>query len=150
MPMGKDAKLYRDSATRIAWVTSGPATLVEITSVRDLTLPGERHVGDTSMRGDDHDSGDVGAISSKEISFNLAHRDTDTSRDALRTAFEGRATIPLAILNGARTTVGSRGLWADWKVSKFEEVQTLTGAIEYNVTVVKFATLVPSAWVIAS
>ena len=147
MAMGRNAKLYRDSATRIAWAADGPETLVEITSVRDLTLPGERNTADTSDRGDDHDTMDVGSISSSEISFNLAHRDVDTSRDALRNAFEGKTTIPLAILNGARTTVGVKGLWADFKVSKFEEPQNLNDAIGYEVTVVKFATLVAAEYV---
>ncbi len=150
MAMGKDCKLYWDSITRIAWAADGPETLTEITTVRDLTLPGERTVGDTSQRGDDHDTGDVGGISSKEISFNLAHRDTDTGRDALRTAFQTKATIPLAILNGPRTTVGVKGLWADFKVSKFEEPQNLNDPTGYEVTVVKFATLVAVEYVTTS
>ncbi|KKL65805.1 hypothetical protein LCGC14_2151330 [marine sediment metagenome] len=153
MAMGKDAKLYYlSTGTRVTWGSpaAAPANLAEISTVRDLTLPGERHVGDTSARGDDHDTGDVGAISSKELSFDLAHRDTDAGRDALRDAFEGRTVIALAVLNGGKAVVGARGLWADWKVSKFEEVQTLTGAIGYNVTVVKYASGVDGEWVVVS
>ena len=153
MAMGRDEKLYyQTTGTRITWSSPGATApnLSEITTVRDLTLPGERNTADTSARGDDHDTMDVGSISSSEISFNLTHRDTDLGRDALRSAFEGKTVIALAILNGSNAVAGSRGLWADFKVSKFEEPQNLNDAIGYEVTVVKFATLVDGEYVVVA
>lgn len=142
--LGRNCKAYYQSTgTRATWGTqdattgrhegsAAPANLVEITSVKEITLPGERDASAQSDRGADVNTEDTGAWSGR-LSIKLNHRATDAARTALFAAFILNSPISLAILNGASTVVGTLGLWAEFKVTKFTENQPETDHTTYDV-----------------
>ena len=145
--LGRNCKAYYLNAaasTRTTWgdlnATSGrheasaPPTLVEITSLKDVTLPGERDAAEISDRGADAKTEDTGAWGGR-LTLVMNHRASDAARDALNAAFILNNPISLAILNGDKATAGSRGLWADFKVVKWEESQPEADHVVYNIDV---------------
>ena len=140
--LGRNCKAYYTAGTRASWgtldATSGrykgaaPAGLTEIESVKDLTTPGERDAAETSDRGTDYKSEDTGAWGGR-VTLTLNHRATDTSRQALNKAFITNKPIAIAILNGDKATSGVTGLWAEFKVVKWEESQPEKEHVTYSV-----------------
>lgn len=142
--LGRNCKAYYlSSGTRASWgsqnsttgryeAASAPANLSEITSVKEITLPGERDASAQSDRGADVNTEDTGGWSGR-LAIKLNHRKTDAARVALNAAFILNTPIALAVLNGASDVVGSTGLWADWKVTKFVENQPETEHTTYDV-----------------
>lgn len=141
--LGRNCKAYYlSTGTRATWgtqnsttgrheATTAPTNLTEITSVKEINLPGERNAAAQSDRGADVNTEDTGAWSGR-LSMKLNHRKTDAARVALNAAFILNTPIPLAILNGASNVVGTTGLWAEFKVTKFVENQPETEHTNYD------------------
>jgi hypothetical protein len=140
--LGKHCKAYYLATARASWgtldATSGrykgaaPAGLTEIESAKDVTVPGERDAAEASDRGADHKSEDTGAWGGR-VTLTLNHRHTDTARQAINKAFITNKPIPIAILNGDKATSGVTGLWAEFKVVKWEESQPEKEHVTYSV-----------------
>ncbi len=144
------AKLYYlTPGPRATWGSpaAAPAGLTEIKSARDLKIPGTRPTHDTTDRGSgDFETEDTGKIQAK-LTFQCTKRTTDAGRDALKTAFQADTVIALAILDGASTTAGTKGLWADCKVTKFEEDHPLKEGKVFDVEVTMTQSDVAPEWV---
>jgi hypothetical protein len=152
------AKLYwLSTGTRASWGSpaAAPSGLEEIKSAVDLTIPGTRSTSDTTDRGSgDFVTEDVGKVEAK-IAFKCSDRTSDAGRDGLQDAFQAdpsttNSIIALAILDGDKDTAGSQGLWADFKVTKFEESHPINGVREYNVEVTPYNSTVAPEWVVVS
>ena len=147
---GKSALLYYQSTgTRATWGainnTTGrnegntaPANLAVIGAVKDLTLPADRPSAEQTDRGSNFATFDVGALRTG-ASFKLNKRTTEEAGvTALRSAFLLREPIALAVLDGADDVVGTTGLWADFKVSKFPENQPEEGHMDFDVEILPY------------
>jgi hypothetical protein len=139
---------YLSTGTRASWgtlnETSGrheasvaPADLTEIESVKEITLPSERATSTSSDRGSDWEVGDVGPMTGP-VQMSLNHRKTDAGRDALQAAYILDTVIALAILDGDKATVGTEGLWADFKVAKFARNEPESGPVTYDVELIPY------------
>ena len=144
------AKLYYlSTGTRATWGSpaAAPADLDEILSAKDLAIPGERSVSDTTDRGTgDVETGDTGKMDAK-LDFQCSNRDVCAGRDALRDAYRADTVVALAILDGDQATVGTKGFWCDFKVTKFKEVHPVKDVMAYEVAVVPYASAVAAEWV---
>ena len=148
--LGRKCKAYYlSTGTRATWGTlsgttgrntgAAPANLAEIASAKDITLPGERMSATQSDRGSDYETGDTGAKQGN-VTLTLNHRaGTDAARAALEAAFLLNTPIAVAFLNGDKATSGVKGLWADWKVVKFQESQPETEHVTYDVELMPYS-----------
>ena len=147
---GKSACLYYlSTGVRATWGTinaatgrheasTAPTNLAEIESVKDLTLDGDRPSGEQTDRGANIAMSDTGAMRTG-LSFKLNKRKTEEAGvTALRTAWLLNTPIALAALDGEDDTVGTKGLWADFKVTKFVEPQPEEGHMDYDVAVAPY------------
>lgn len=147
--LGKRCKLYYQSTgTRATWGTqdetsgrheasSAPANLVEIASVKNVTLPSERATATNKDRGANWETGDVGPMTGS-VQITLNHRATDAGRTALEAAYILDEQIALAILDKESDEVGAKGLWADFKVSKYQRNEPEDGPVTYDVELIPY------------
>ena len=152
--LGRNCKAYYLSVgSRATWGAAdgsgrhkgaAPANLVEIASAKDVTLPGDRMNAVQTDRGSDYETGDTGAMQGN-LTLTLNHRTSDAARVALETAFILNTAIAIAVLNGAKATLGVTGLWADFKVIKFVENQPEGDHVTYDVELMPYsqATVAP-------
>ncbi len=147
--LGRKCKAYYlSTGSRATWgalsgttgrnTGAAPANLTEIPSAKDITLPGERMAATQSDRGSDYETGDTGAKQGN-VTLAINHRGTDTARAALEAAFLLNTPIAVAILNGDKATSGVKGLWADWKVVKFQESQPEKDHVTYEVELMPYS-----------
>jgi hypothetical protein len=147
--LGRKCKAYYlSTGTRATWGTldaatgrhegAAPANLTAIESVKDVKLPGDRMNATQTDRGAAVESGDTGAIQGT-VTVTLNRRATDAGRTALETAFLLNTPIAMAFLTGDSATAGVRGLWADWKVTKFVENQPESDHVTYDVELIPYS-----------
>jgi predicted secreted protein len=129
LKFGFDAKLYQCAAG----IGSTP-TWVEVTHVKDLTLALSESESDVSTRAGAGWKQVLGGLREAAIDFEVPWDTADTAFGALQTAFLGRTSIGIAVMDGPVATVGSQGLWADCCVTKFERKESLGEALSVSVT----------------
>ncbi len=147
--LGKRCKGYfLSTGTRASWgtqdtttgryeATSAPASLTEIPSIKSVTIPSERSTATSKDRGADWEAGDTGPMTGG-VQIQLNHRATDAGRDALEAAYFLDDPIALALLDKASDVVGAKGLWADYKVSKFARNEPEDGPVVYDVELIPY------------
>lgn len=151
--LGRRCKLYyQTTGPRATWGTqnetsgrheasAAPANLVEIPSVKNVTLPSERATATSKDRGANWEAGDVGPMTGP-VQITLNHRATDAGRAALEAAYILDTQIAIAIMDqpcvGDGLVVGAKGLWADFKVSKFQRNEPEDGAVTYDVELIPY------------
>jgi len=69
------------------------------------------------------------------VSFSLLYEPADADYLALETAYQTKAALDLAILDGPITTAGSRGLRAKWKIFGWKRNEALRDAVTIDVTI---------------
>lgn len=147
--LGLDAKLYYlSTGTRAAWPGSGaPANLEEITNVKDLTLNLEKGEADVTTRANSGWKATLPTLKDGSVEFEMVWDPDDTGFTAIQEAFINGTSIALAVLDGASTTVGSQGLWADFAVTNMSREEPLEEAIKAKVTVKPTYSSVAPEWV---
>jgi len=91
------------------------------------------------------------ALLSAAIEADMPHDPTDADYIALETAFFAKSTIGVAVMSGAIAAAGSRGLWADCLVTKFQREESADGAQEIKLTLKPTRSANPPSWhIIAS
>lgn len=127
---GTNCKAYYDTSTRNSWGTfdstngiyggTGSGTLVEMAGVKDVTLKIDAAEADVTTRGNGGWKASAAVLKEASIELEMPYNPADASYLAMQKSFLVGATIPVAILDGARTTNGSQGLWADCAVMNIE------------------------------
>lgn len=126
---GKDFKLYRNSAT------PETPTWVEVTNVRDLSRGLTKVLADASIRGSTFRL-QLATLKELSIEFQMVYDQADASYVALEDAFFEDTSIDLAILDGSKDTVGSKGIRFMGQVSDFGTDENLEEIGQTNVTIV--------------
>lgn len=113
--------------------TYGSPTWAELTLARDVTVNRARAEGDDSSRGYGQASTVVG-LDSVEISAQAIYVLSDTAFAAIKTAYEGRTVIELALMDGPIATTGSKGKRVDVVVTGFNRSEPLGDSVKYDIT----------------
>ena len=87
-----------------------------------------------------------GTIRNGTVEFDMIYDPADTDFAAFLTAAVGNSTIACAILDGARTTTGTQGLWADFEVS-MNKTENLEEAQKVTVTLSPAYSAVAPEWI---
>lgn len=145
--LGLDAKIYYLSngtagtvGSRSSWGTAtlgisggaAPANLTEITSARNVTPTINKGQADVSTRGNNGWKATLGTLKDASLELEAIYDMTDLGQLLLVQSFFTNANVPIAALDGSKSTVGVYGLWADWQVvdlnkgEPLEEGQTAT------------------------
>lgn len=129
--IGLNCKLYRNTATGANAYTT--PTWVELTNVRDVTIPMTKAEADTSRRGSTWKTR-KGTLKDASIDFQLMHDDGDTGFAALLDSYVNGTPIDMLALDGAINDGNAQGLRATVEVFNFQPGQPLEGAVMYDVS----------------
>lgn len=153
--IGVNAKLYYLDDARVSWGTEtadgvalgvAPEGLEEIDIVKDITVPVEKEKADVTTRRSKWKA-TKGTIRGITIDIQMVYDPADAGLLALQEAFLTDTTIPLAILDGEAEVVGTRGLWADFEVTKMEKGEALADAQMVTFGVEPAYGTVPPEWI---
>jgi len=128
-PLGKDAKLYRNTATYAS------PTWNECDNVKDLTLTLTKAEYDATRRASGGWRETIGTIKDIEISFSAVNSPTDTDLQAFRDAFLNGTTLEIWCLTGVRTDAEAEGPRFHCVVTEFTREEQLEGGQELSITV---------------
>lgn len=147
--LGLDCKTYRQtSGTRAAWPATGAApNLDEIVNVKSETLSSEKTTADVTTRGALGWRQKVAALKDASIDIEMVYDTTDADFTAMQTAYLDNSVIALAFLDGESDVVGTKGLWADFMVTKMGMPRELEGAVVVTFTVEITYSAVAPEWV---
>ncbi len=126
---GKDAKLYYCAAG-----IGGTPVWTEIPGIRDLKLNTPLTEADLSTRSGGGWKATAGVLFDASIDFDLLFDTAKAAIVALETAYYARTTLGIACMSGEVAAAGSRGLWADCQVMKFDRDEGLNGVITVSVS----------------
>lgn len=153
--LGLNAKLYT-ATTRATWGTLGadgytheaaaPGGLTEVTNVKDLSATIEVDSADVTTRGNNGWKASLSTLKDAEISFDMVYDPTDAQMLLIQKAFFTNGNLAVAVLDGPKATSGTRGLWMDTNVSKFDKSENLTDAQMVSVSLKPaYSTVAPEA-----
>jgi predicted secreted protein len=126
---GIDGKLYYCVAG-----IGGTPTWTELSGVKNVTLNVQgKEVDVTTRASAGFALADI-ALMDASIEFDLPLDPADTGYQAVETAFFARSLVGLAVMSGGVTVAGSRGLWADCKITQFNREESLEDAMIVKVT----------------
>lgn len=146
--LGMNCKAYYlSTGTREAWSGSGSENLVEVDNIRDVTLNLETGEADTTTRGNDGWRSTAATLKDGSVEFEMLWDTSDAFFTAVKNAWLNGTNIACAFLDGARTTAGSEGLWADFRVTNFSRSEPLEEAVKVSVTLKLAYSTVAAAWV---
>jgi hypothetical protein len=148
---------YLSTGTRSTWgaVSNGihsgsaPASLSEISAIRNVTLNLSIAEGDGSSRASLWKLV-VMALGEADIDIELPWNPTDTGFQQFAKAFFGRTPMALAILDGDKATAGSQGFWADFVVTSFDREENIDKEMMLKVKVKPTPSAVAPEWVQAA
>jgi len=127
--LGHEAKLYYCAAG-----IGGTPTWTEVPGVRNLKLNNSRGEADVSTRGGGGWKATVGTLIDAVIDFDLVYDPDDAAVAAIEGAFFAGTLLGLAAMSGPVAEAGSRGLWADCAILKFERDESLEQPLLVAVT----------------
>lgn len=122
-----DCKAYINTATY------GLPTWAEISLARDVSLTRSRAEGDDSSRAYGQASSVVG-LDSVEISMQVIYVLADTAFAALKSAYEGRTVVEIALMDGSIATTGNKGKRVDVVITGFNRSEPLGGPVTFDIT----------------
>jgi hypothetical protein len=141
--IGKDAKLYRNTAT---WDSP---TWNEIENCKDATLNLESGEADVTTRGSDWRQTEP-SLKEGTTEFEMIWDTDDDDFTAIRTAWQNGSTIEMAVMDGDITVAGSEGLRADFKITNFTRSEPLEEALTASVTAKPARTTNTPTWLIVT
>ena len=127
--IGLEAKLYYCPDG-----IGGTPSWMEIASVKDVTLNQSKGEADVSTRGGGGWKAVIGTLKEATIEFELVADEDNAAYTALQDAYINNTSVGLAVMNGPIATAGSKGLWADCAILKFDRKEPLEQAITISVT----------------
>jgi len=132
---GFEPRLYRlTNGPRSAWPASGaPENLEEIVTAGDISLDHEANELTATRRGVGYETVFQG-LKKASLELTFVYDPADTHLMALRDAYFQGATVALAVLDGDKDTVDTKGFWADWVVTKFADGAPIDDAHTVTIT----------------
>ncbi len=138
VPLGMNAKLYRNSGTSFLEPASFTgANIKEVTNVRDLTLGLDKATADVTTRGNGGWRAMVGTLKDGSVEFEMIADQADENYVAIREAWLTDTPIQFAVMSGLMTAPkppGSEGLIAVFSINNVSRAEPLEGAQMASVT----------------
>lgn len=129
---GYEAHFYYDSTPLAGEPSTG--TWTELTIVKDVNLGDEHDESDVTTRANNgHKATDV-SLRDNPLDVEIAWDPDDAAFSALRTAYEGRLPIAIAVMDGPVATVGSKGVAGNYKITSFPRNEPLGDHVTSSVT----------------
>ena len=127
--LGMEGKLYHNAGSYATpdWK--------ELKNAKDVTLNLEKGEADVTTRGNAGWKATVGTLKEGSIEFEMIWDPDDEGFTAIEDAYFNDTVIGIAVMTGAITEGGSKGLWADCAVLDFSRDESLEEAITVKVTV---------------
>ena len=126
---GIDGKLYFATGG-----IGGTPAWSELSGVKNVTLNVQGKEVDVTTRANGGFAAADISLMDAAIEFEMPLDPTDTGYQALETAFFARSLLGMAVMSGGITVAGSRGLWADCKITQFNREESLEDAMVVKVT----------------
>jgi len=117
--LGRRGKLYVNSASYAS------PTWVEITLARDVSDNKETTTVDADCRAMGDWEAELAVSKKMSIDFDMIHDTTNSAWSIISTAYHALSTVDILMLNGPRTTSGSKGMRAVCTVKKFAKSEPL-------------------------
>ena len=153
IPLGMNAKLYRNNGTFLAPASFTGVTCIEVKNIRDLTLNLDKATADVTTRGNNGWRATVGTLKDGSVEFDMIADPADANYVAFRTAWLNNTPIQCAVLSNKLVSPpipGSEGLCAVFSVNNMSRAEPLEGAQMSTVTMTptyeQDATFAP-AWI---
>jgi hypothetical protein len=128
---GVEAILYYIAAEQTTW-TPTPAW-VQYVNVKNVTNPTSLKEVDVTTRGSGNFEATDGRIKQTSIEFDVILDPSDANYVAFETAYYNNTIIAVADMSGDIGTAGSRGLWANCKVTQFNREEPIDGEQKIHV-----------------
>lgn len=122
MRISINAKMYRNTGTY------GSPTWAEVTNVGDVTLSDSYEEANVTRRAGGGFTETEPTLRNLELSFQIFNIPADADFLAFTAAHTGRTAIDMQILDGDRTTAGTRGVRGWFKITSFTRNQSLSDA----------------------
>ena len=116
-------------------------------NVRDVTLNLEEGEADVTTRANNGWRATEPTLKEASIEFEMVYDPGDTGFTKFLGAWLNRTVLAVAILDGAKDTVGTMGLWADFKVTSFTKSEPLEEGQTVSVTIKPAYSTVAPEWV---
>lgn len=157
MPLlGINAKGYLlANGTRSSWgnatagicIGTAPGNLTEMSKLTDVTMNLEKNEVDVSTRGNNGWEAILSALRKASCELKFVYDTSDTTQQTILSAWLTDANVALALLDGASSTTGTQGLWADFTVSSVTKEEGKDGAQMLSATVKPALTSVAPQWI---
>lgn len=155
--LGMNGKMYYlGTGSRATWGTpnadgihegTAPAGLTEMGNVRDVTLNLEEGEADVTTRANNGWRATEPTLKEGSVEFEMAYDTADAGFTKILGAWLNRTVIAMAILDADKDTVGTMGLWADFKVISFTKGEPLEEGQTVSVTIKPAYSTVAPEWV---
>lgn len=135
--LGGNAKFYYGGTSRAAWPTSGAATgLTLLNRVGDVEIDAEKIELDSTTRDSNGFATSFAGLIKAPVSLKLVYDPADAGYAALEANFwsNSGASMAIAVLDGDKATVGTRGLWYDAQVFSWKKGESVEGLQTVDVT----------------
>lgn len=139
--LGLDAKLYFCVAG-----IGGTPTWTELSNVKNVTLNLTKGEADVTTRANNGWKATAATLKEGSIEFEMVWDTTDAGFTAIKDAYFNNSTIGMAAMDGAITTAGSQGLWADCMITDFTREEPLEEALSVKVTAKPTYSVNPPDW----
>ena len=129
MKLGFECVVSRNTGATYASPTWNPIELI-----KDATLNVTKGEFDVTTRGAVGWGQVRGTIKDVELTFDMAHDNTNADFTALRDAYLNNTQIDLAALDAAANVAGAQGIRATWEILGFSRNENLRDAVTYSIT----------------
>ena len=147
--LGMDHKLYYSDTPVIAANEAAYDTISNlIGNVRDASTNLETGEADKTTRANDGWRSTAATLKDGTLEWEMVWDTSDAAFAAIQTAWETRAEIALAALDGLIATVGSQGLTGNFQITNFSRSEDLEDVAKVSVTAK--ASSFNSWWTVAS
>ena len=127
--LGMNAGLYQGPAG-----TTDPATMTEITNVKDVTVTLEAGEADVTTRGNSGWRATAPTLRECTVEFEMLWKPGDAVFEAIKTAFLTAGSVALVPLDQKRTIDGAQGPLGDFSITNFSRTEPLEEGVMVSVT----------------
>jgi hypothetical protein len=150
--LGHEGRLYYlSTGTRATWgttangITTGaaPGNLSEVDGAGDVTVETSADDVEVKIRRMRGQKATAYGLSDVMLEFPLLYEPANAAYLAIELAHASRGTIAMAALDADKATNGTKGVWADFVITKFPQPQPLGDVMVVNVVAKQAVTTVP-------
>ena len=131
--LGMDAQILYGTAAADATSLS-PASMTELTNVKDVTVNHETGEADVTTRGNGGWRATAATLRECSVDFQMVWKKSDEGFTAIKEAWLNGTEIALAVLTGDPAEAGTEGPFGNFSITNFSRNEALEEAIVVDVT----------------